>query len=303
MSTGYFLLDNPNPNAYTRVVDGITYQAWFRHPDFRLPIDLLFVHVTASTPASSVETDNVAENVASWQSRNTYVGSYQAMFSSRSKVETLPDRFIAYAVGGRRYDGTRFNNLSVSGSFAGDRRVWEDDYRWWADRALDTAAHWYAERVIRYNLPIVRRYRNEILEGKRGISDHAAVDPVNRAQDPGTNFPWDEFIGRIEDIVNRPPPREPMDIHPRVSKASQQFDFVPNGSVLMIRPTPHGNNECWVRIWVDGAEVPDPLGRGAHHVLDDGLVLPVRTQRVAGAEVGVLVSSYPDNDAVCVCRS
>lgn len=94
-----------------------------------------------------------------------------------------------------------------------------------------------------------------------------------------------------------------MDIKPQHDNGAQrQFFFVPNGSILLISPRPHNGPDAWVRIWVDGKELPDPEGRAAHHVQDQ-TIIPIETDRKGGAEVGLMVTSWPNSDVAAICRT
>lgn len=292
MPTGYYLLDNPNPNAPIRAVDGTQYRAWFRHPNYRGDIDYVFLHVAATTPDIHPP-DTKAENVAGWQSRTKYIGSYNALWDSDSELPTLPDPFIAYSVGGRRaIDNVRFNNISISGSWAADRRVWDEGWEFWSNPALNRGARWVAERCLKYKLPIIWRSRADIHEGRRGISTHAAVDPVNRAEDPGTNFNSNLFIGLVKFYAGDPKKDDMIQFRPHLDDGVQtQFYHIPNGSKLYLSPAPHTASEAWVRIWVDNVELVDPMGRAAHHILRGHQPIPILTKRPNGAGVGILATA------------
>lgn len=265
--TGFWLLDNKNPHGRDRYYMGQHFKGWFRHPMYREPIDLLFIHVTANYP-DLITPDTKAEDVTLWQSRTDYVGSYNYVCDSDSERLCLPDEWIAYAVGGRNGAGRRFNNLSLSGSFAADRNAWESDLSWWANMSLPRMAKWVAKKAKKHNLPIVFRNREEILNGARGLSKHAFADPVNRPEDPGTNFPDSKFLNLVYRFLEDDKVEDTMayvtSAH-RVQWGSEtvlpyisDLYKIPDGASVTVIPDSGVNRTVFCRIWINGTKYNDP---------------------------------------------
>lgn len=70
----------------------------------------------------------------------------------------------------------------------------------WLSGQIDTS--------IKLSCDIVKR-NTGIIQDRDHIIGHYQPDPVNRADDPGTNFPWADFMTRINTCVGGAPPPPP----------------------------------------------------------------------------------------------
>lgn len=93
------------------------------------------------------------------------------------------------------------NNVSLNVEMAGyasqSRAQWADSY---SERTLDNVALCVAEWCHKFGIPIRHLTDDQIRAGNKGIAGHIDVNRVFHASDhtdPGTNFPWTEFLSKV----------------------------------------------------------------------------------------------------------
>lgn len=185
MSSGFWLLDNPNPN-------GKFYYATRRACSHGIPPEQLphiaVVHTAESLPDFTLP-DTSGESLARYASTTTRRVSWQATVDSDGPIPMLPDSYVAFHVVG-------YNSCSVGMEIATKASLWGVSDPEWQTRILDQAANQVAWWCRVHNLPATRLTKGEVDLGRRGIIDHARLDPTRRT-DPGPAFPWDSFIPNV----------------------------------------------------------------------------------------------------------
>lgn len=189
---GYYLLDNPNPNARDRG-DG----RYHGYPGRSRAVRLVVIHTSESVFDTEGE-DTGAENVARYLSRVARAASYHAICDRDSQVALLP--FGHTAFGARNYNGNAIH-IAVAGQ-ASKWPTLSDEER---DAILDNLVPLVREALDFADLPAVRLRDSEARGGGRGITSHAALDPSRRS-DPGAEFPWDLLLQRLN---GEPAPTKP----------------------------------------------------------------------------------------------
>lgn len=186
MTTGYYLPDNPNPNAPQRG-DG---QYW-GYSSMNADPRCIVVH-TAESMADLIGDDLGAENVARWFTTNTVAASYHTLVDSDSTVRCLPagldgtvchTAFHAYGV----------NSWTLGLSLAMRADSWPTLPQPWASKILNRAVNEAAAWCVRWGIPAARITFAEAQAGGKGFMAHADTSPEDRS-DPGAGFPWDLFL-------------------------------------------------------------------------------------------------------------
>ncbi len=179
---GYYLQDNPNPNA-----------GQFGWPRTRVS-GVIGVHTTESGVIPSGP-DGGAENTARFIGRRTDYGSYHALADADSRLKLVHPSYAAWA------DTT--NNahaMSVSGAMNAAR--WRDltpERAAAIVRNMGIAAAELVQDAIAAGLlstptPARRITPAEAVSGSRaGFYGHGETNPGTR-YDPGQNFDWDLFL-------------------------------------------------------------------------------------------------------------
>jgi hypothetical protein len=186
VSTGYWLLDRPNPNCPQRG-DG---QFWGYRTMLHEP-SVIVVHTTESL-ADLDGPDSGAENVATWFATSTTAASYHTLIDSDSTVRCLPaglDGTVAHTA----FHAAEVNSWTLGLSFAMRADSWPTMPDWWYSRALNRAVNEAALWCARWDIPPVRTTLAAAQGGARGFLAHADVHPADRS-DPGAGFPWDIFL-------------------------------------------------------------------------------------------------------------
>ena len=181
--TGFYLLDNPNPNANLRG-DG---QYWGRETRREPVSGGIAVHSTEGIP-DYTPPDYGAENTARYFTHSTRPASYHTIVDSDSIVRCLPLDHEAYhdATGGNRYAmGVSFGTQAATwGRNAGHddamlrngARAIAEMLRYWASQGTGRdpleGARWITPSQYRAREP--------------GLVEHGALDPTRRS-DPWTS--------------------------------------------------------------------------------------------------------------------
>lgn len=186
MSSGFWLLDHPNPN-------GKFYYAVRRTCSHGVPTGdlphIAVVHTAESLPDYTLP-DTSGESLAKYASSTTRPVSWHATVDSDGAIPMLPDTYVGFHVIG-------YNSCAVGMEIATKASGWATSDPLWMKRILDQAANQIAWWCRTHNLPVKRLTRAEVNGGERGIVDHARLDPERRT-DPGPAFPWESFLTNVE---------------------------------------------------------------------------------------------------------
>lgn len=147
------------------------------------------VHVTVNAPGTP------AENVANWQI-NTESGSYHELVDTRGlTLIANTDDWQVWAAGPT--SNARHLHISLVMKGTESRVDWLMQ-----ETLLRTAAARAAIWVKRYNFPVVKLSGADLRAGKKGLFGH--IDTAHAwgetdHVDPGAGFPWDIFLGYINE--------------------------------------------------------------------------------------------------------
>lgn len=139
-----------------------------------------------------------AENVSEYFKRVDASAHWNA--DGDSRVRSVRDEDTAWTLPGA-------NSISLNIELAGYARQsksdWEDEF---SINTLEIAAFSAAEWCIKYNIPVRKLTDDEIRERKKGFVGHVDANRVFKKSthwDPGPNFPWDYFLGRVSLYVKK----------------------------------------------------------------------------------------------------
>lgn len=197
---GWYLYDNPNPNAPMRG-NGIRFWGYHTRDS---NIRGIVMH-TPETLEDYNPPDDAAENVARYFSVVARAASAHVCIDSDSIVECLPDDATAFHAAGV--------NSSTLGIEAGYKAVsWDDMPDHILYRVLNNIAEWTLPRVIKYRIPMVVIKSQDVWEGgARGFLEHRLTEnwygTPGRRSDPG-NFPWATFFEIMEAMMEGHSPTE-----------------------------------------------------------------------------------------------
>jgi hypothetical protein len=141
------------------------------------------------------EKGQTAENVGLFFKRGESRSSAHIGVDSDSTVQYVLDNDVAYAAPGVNSDGI---HIEMAGMSAQSTQQWTDPYSTlMIERAADAAAQY----CVKYGLPPVHLTNEQLKAGRSGIIGHyqatATYKPNNGHTDPGKNFPWVFFMGRV----------------------------------------------------------------------------------------------------------
>jgi hypothetical protein len=214
VTTGYYLLDNPNPNAPGRG-DG---QYW-GYASMNSAPRCVVMH-TAESVADVVGDDLGAENVARYFTTTTAdrAASYHTVVDSDSTVRCLPaglDETTAHTA----FHAYGVNSWCLGLSLAMRADSWPTVPQAWASKILNRAVNEAAAWCARWGIPAARITFTEAQAGGKGFMAHADTSPTDRS-DPGAGFPWDLFLRLVAaqldlggSSVDPTPKDDPMPTH------------------------------------------------------------------------------------------
>lgn len=111
-------------------------------------------------------------------------------------VECVKPQDVAWAAPGANRDGY---HVEMAGAAKQSLTEWQDT----ASRAtMRLAARAVAPVCRSYDIPVVKLSPEEVADGKRGFCGHVDVTRAYHKSDhtdPGPNFPWDTFLGMVEE--------------------------------------------------------------------------------------------------------
>ena len=165
-------------------------------------IRLIVIH-TMEAP----EGPNTAENIAAYFAGGDVVASAHACVDQDSLVVCLPPSDTAFAAPGANADGYQIEHAGYA----------SQDGAGWADAESQSmlrisAAH-AREIALAAGIPLRHLTDDELAAGYAGFVGHDQVSRVYRLSDhwdPGTAFPWDQYMG----LVNGEAPTEETPIVP-----------------------------------------------------------------------------------------
>lgn len=150
------------------------------------------------------EGPQTAENNASYFASGAVVASAHACVDQDSVVVCLPPTATAFAAPGANADGYQIEHAGFA----------SQDGAGWADAASQSmlrlsAAH-AREIAVAAGIPLRHLTDDELAAGYAGFVGHDQVSRVYRLSDhwdPGTNFPWDQYMGLVngEDTTEETP--------------------------------------------------------------------------------------------------
>ena len=201
MTTGYYLLSNPNPNA-------ARFGGFWGYPTMAQTPRVIGIHTTESF-ADLDGPDSGAENVANWFATNNTVASYHTLVDSDSTVRCLPaglDGTVPHTA----FHAAGANSWSLGLSFAMQAFNWPTLPAPWVAKILDRGAAEAALWCARWDIPPVLITREQAANGWKGFIGHGMWDPGSRS-DPGAGFAWSDFLGRIQRGPSRVNPPQPTE--------------------------------------------------------------------------------------------
>ncbi len=168
----------------------------------------IVVHTAENTP-DLVLPDGGAEGVARFISRRTdAAGSYHSIADSDSVVQLGRYEWEMF------HEGTGGNRWSLGLAFACRASQWPTLPEAWFGAALRNGAR-EAARMARWvndtvgvEVPAERITAVQYRNGRPGFVGHGELDPGRRS-DPGSGFPWDEFLDMVQAELRPPQPPEP----------------------------------------------------------------------------------------------
>jgi N-acetyl-anhydromuramyl-L-alanine amidase AmpD len=189
-------------------------QARWYGPGRTTPIRVIVIH-----DMEAPEGPLTAENIAHWFATMpaTSKASAHVCVDNNSAVRCVADGDRAWHAPGANSDGL---GIELAGYARQSRAEWLDQY---SKGVLDQAAKVVAGWCQKHNIPAVKLTAAELVAGRRGIVGHRDVSAAYHQtdhSDPGPNFPWDYFLGRVNAYLNpkAPAPSVPAKPKPKPGK-------------------------------------------------------------------------------------
>ena len=139
------------------------------------------------------EGPQTAENVARY-----FLGAKASAhwcIDNNSRVRSVKDADTAWTAPGANNDGLQ---IELAGYARQSAKDWADAF---SRAELEIAALSAAEWVNKYKIPVRKLSAAQVLNGSYGFCGHVDVTNAYRKSthtDPGTNFPWDYFLDRVD---------------------------------------------------------------------------------------------------------
>lgn len=219
MTTGFYLLDNPNqagPFFYTSrraCSHGV--------PADELP-HLAVAHTAESLP-DFTGPDTSGETLAKYASTTTRSVSWHSTVDADGTIPMLPDSYVGFHVVG-------YNSCSVGMEIATQAHRWVElaqSYQKWYEAIMGNAANQIAWWCKVHDLEPVRLTKEQADRGARGVIGHHALDP-DRRTDPGVAFAWERFMADVKARIAIPPKY----VLPRRFAHVFQMDATLHGSLI-----------------------------------------------------------------------
>jgi len=202
-------------------------QAKWYGPGRTVPIRVIVIH-----DMEAPEGPMTAENVAHWFATMpaSSKASAHVCVDNNSAVRCVADGDRAWHAPGANSDGL---GIELAGYARQSRAEWLDQY---SKGVLENAAKVVAGWCRKHSIPARKLSVAELKAGKKGIVGHIDVSKAygqTNHYDPGPNFPWDYFLGRVNAHLN-PKPSAPA---PAPSKPKPKpSKYVPPAFPKGLRP-------------------------------------------------------------------
>lgn len=177
MSTGFYLLDNPNRHASASGDGPYRFHGFLKAREAKR---VVAIHTAENSPSVTS-----AEAIARYFSTTDRAASYQTVFDSTGPVPLIPHDGVAYGI-------RNFNTPTIHLSAATRTIYWGKD-KAWDDATIKHMAQALARVSRDFNIPIQRVSAGAARNGAKGVVSHAEMDPTRRS-DPGAKFPWNQFM-------------------------------------------------------------------------------------------------------------
>lgn len=233
-----------------------------------------------------------AENVANYF--KTVDASAHWCIDNDSRVRVVLDEDTAWCAPGANNDGLQIELAGYAKQTAAD---WADQY---SIEMLEGAALSAAEWVTKYGIPIKKLTVAQVKSGHKGFAAHDDISKAYKQSthwDPGPNFPWNYFLGRVAALVGggvKGP--EPVDQAPDPGYSNAGF------STAHIKETQSKLNKLGYNLDVDGRRGPATLAaikdfQGKQGLTVDGLPGPQTQARLDAAIAGPTAPPAPSLNA------
>lgn len=140
------------------------------------------------------EGPQTAETVAAYFASGSVVASAHACVDQDSVVVCLPPSATAFAAPGANADGYQIEHAGYAGQ---DDAGWADAE---SQSMLRLSAAHAREIALAAGIPLRHLSDDELAAGAAGFVGHDQVSRVYRRSDhwdPGTNFPWSQYMGLV----------------------------------------------------------------------------------------------------------
>lgn len=138
---------------------------------------------------------DMAESCARYFASGTVRASAHACVDADSLVGGVRHKDVAWAAPGANHNGIQIEHAGYARQ---TRSEWLDPF---GTAMLEISAKYVAALCRDFNIPPQYVGLTGLLAGQRGIVGHGDVSRAYRRSDhtdPGANFPWDYFIGRVQ---------------------------------------------------------------------------------------------------------
>ncbi len=145
--------------------------------------------------------DRGAENVAKFIAGRSESGSYHSVVDSSSVLHLVRYEWEAF------HEGTGGNRWSLGLTFATKASEWQRLPPKWVDDIISNGAKEaramadWVKSTVDVDVPARRISASEYRAGEAGFVTHAELDPGRRS-DPGSQFPWQDFLDQFEELGN-----------------------------------------------------------------------------------------------------
>lgn len=170
--------------------------ASFSVPSTPRDVKWMVIH-TIESPEDKNRAYNLGINVFANPERraSTHYG-----VDSDEVVQYVDDANIAWGAEGANQNGIHIEHAGYARQTPSD---WNDAY---SMAMLERSAELAANKARKYNIPIRKLSWQEMKAGERGFVGHVDVNRMRRNGnllpddhwDPGPNFPWDYYLGRVK---------------------------------------------------------------------------------------------------------
>ncbi|MCI6583448.1 MAG: N-acetylmuramoyl-L-alanine amidase [Mobiluncus sp.] len=147
----------------------------------------------------SPEGARTAEDVARYFQNPRIRASAHYCVDADSVSQCVPERQVAWAAPGCNHDGIQ---IELAGRAGQTPEQWRDAF---SRAELDLTARLVAEICDRWNIPIRHLSNGQLGAGWAGLIGHNQASDVYRKSDhwdPGPNFPWGEFIQKVQQYAS-----------------------------------------------------------------------------------------------------